>query len=121
MRAGRLDRLVTIQRRAGTQDETGAIVGSWGTLATVPASYTPKSGAEAFKGEGFVARQMVEFRVRWDASFADLRPRDRLVYPGLEGSPEPEPTEGTIFDIQDVTELGRNEGFVILASRRVEA
>lgn len=102
LRAGDLDRRILIQRDAGERDSFGQPVEDWQNVATVWARVRWLSGNESFSegGEQRVARQMVEFTVRWRPG---LEPRLRVVW------------EGRTYDIVDVAEIGRREGVSLRA------
>lgn len=120
MRAGRLDRLVTIQRKSNTYSDSGEPVDSWTTLALRrPASYKPVKGDERFAGDQIVGREQVTFGVRYSADIADINTKDRIIYPALQAdSPAPDPETGRVFDIIAVNEVGSGEGLSIIAARR---
>jgi head-tail adaptor len=121
MRAGRLDRRITIQRRTTSFSESGAEVMNWSALShRRPASRTPIRGEERFQAQQFVAREQVEFRVRLGSSVAGLSPLDRVIYPAPGDPNEQAPPEHNIYDTMAVHEIGRREGFRILAARRAE-
>lgn len=116
MKAGQLDRRIAIQRRVVTQDAYGEEnegEDAWSSLAERWASYRPIDGSERFAAEQFVAREQVEFLVRWDSSLADVTPRDRVVYPIAAPAPE-----AHVYDIMAVHELGRREGLRLRTARR---
>lgn len=116
MRAGRLDRRVSIQRSTPTQDVSGEPQPSWARIGPVRwASVEAVAGDERFISEQFIARQQNEFNVRWSPDIADLSPGDRIVYPVTN---DPEPSE--IYDIMAVHEIGRREGLRIITARRAE-
>lgn len=120
MRAGRLDRRITIQRRSVTYSDSGEPQETWAALSERrPASVSPVSGEERFTGEQYVARQQTEFRIRWSEDLAALTPLDRIVYPADDATASPEVT-GSIYDVMAVHELGRREGLRILAARQVD-
>jgi SPP1 family predicted phage head-tail adaptor len=121
MRAGRLDRRIDIQRKTATQDEFGQEVEAWGDLTAEPewASVSALRGEERFTADQFVAREQVEFRVRWSQALADVNPLDRILYPPASASPA-DPDPSTVYDIMAVHELGRRQGLRILAARRAE-
>jgi hypothetical protein len=83
---------------------------------------TPVRGDERFTAEQFVAKQQVEFRIRYSSTVADVNPLDRIIYPPDEGSPSDSPmaAESQIFDIIEVSQIGRREGLKIIAARRAE-
>lgn len=120
MRAGRLDRRVALQRRTLTYSAAGDPIETWSDLAADrSASVAPLSGDERFSGEQFVAREQVEFRVRWSAAIADLSPQDRVVYPASDAGDSPVPTR-SLYDIITVHEIGRHEGLAIRAARQAD-
>lgn len=121
MRAGRLDRRIDIQRKTVTQDNAGQEVETWAALVSRrAASVGPLRGEERFSSEQFIAKEQVEFRVRYSQSIADLNPLDRVIYPALEGSPPLDPSNSQIYDVMAVHEIGRREGLIIRAARRAE-
>jgi SPP1 family predicted phage head-tail adaptor len=121
MRAGRLDRRVTIQRKSDSYSASGEPVETWSTLATRWAYVAPVSGDERFSTPQLVARQQSEFGVRWSSDISDLTPLDRIVYPPVpDTSPAPPIPSTSIYDIVEVHEIGRREGFKIIAVRRAD-
>lgn len=120
MRAGRLDRSITIQRKSVTTSDSGEPTETWSTLVgRRAAGYRPLKAEERFTGEQLVGQEQVEFRIRWSADVAGLSQLDRIVYPALsEDSPEDEPETRAIYDVLAVSEIGRREGLAIIAQRR---
>lgn len=121
MRAGRLDRLITIQRKTVTQSDSGEPVEVWTTIAArrSAAIWTPQAGEETFREPHLVARQKLEWLIRYSSDVAALTPLDRIVYPALsEASPEDVPDERNIYDVVAVHELGRRDGLRIVTARR---
>lgn len=128
MQAGRLDQLITIQRNTPTQSESGEPQDNWSNIGPLrrPADVLPVRGDERFGGDQFVAKEQIEFRIRYAASVADLTPRDRVIYPALttqeiNDSPQPDVVTRRIHDVLAVHELGRNEGLRIITARRADA
>lgn len=121
MLAGRLDRFVTIQRKTATQDDAGQPVETWTHIGTrrTPAARMPASGNEKFLSQQFIAREQVEFHVRYSSALSDLNPLDRVVYPALTPVSD-DPVDHHIYDILAVHEIGRNEGFKVICARRAE-
>lgn len=103
MRAGRLDRLVTIQSNAPTQSATGAALDSWSDLATVWAARLDGKGREFFEAAQVKAEAATIYRIRWrDDVTAGMRILD-----GAE-----------IWDIQSVALIGgRREALEVVATR----
>jgi head-tail adaptor len=123
LRAGRLDRLITIQRKTLTSSDSGDVVETWTTLIERRAAgYRPLKGEERFNAAQVIGTEQVEFRIRYSSNVADLSQRDRIVYPALaDESPEDVPVERDIFDILAVHEIGRREGLLIITQRRADA
>lgn len=120
MRGGRLDRLITIQRKTLTQSDSGEPVQTWSDLATRrPASMSPVRGDEAYSIAQTVAQELMEFRVRYSSVLVDLNPQDRIIEPALPNSGEEDDVSlRRLYDVQAVHELGRREGLRIIALRR---
>lgn len=120
MRAGRLDRLITIQRVTKTLSDSGEPQETWTTLiARRAAGYRPLKGDERFTGQQVIGTEQVEFRIRYSADVADLSQLDRIVYPALsEESPADDSDTRSIFDVLAVNEIGRREGLLIITQRR---
>lgn len=120
MRAGRLDRIVDIQRNVPTQSPSGEPQDAWTTIIRRRrAGIRPVSGDERFSNPQIVGREQVEFHIRWSQNVADLSQKDRIIYPPLsEDSPEDEPGTKQIHDILEVHEVGRKEGLRIVTLRR---
>lgn len=119
MKAGTLDRKVTVQRKSETLSASGDPVVSWGTLVQrLSASVSPTRGDERFTTPQLHAKETTTFRIRWHQAIADLTPKDRIVYPAIGDGETPDPT--AIFDILAVHELGRRETLEIIAFRRAD-
>lgn len=96
MRAGRLDRLITIERYAGeTLDALRNPVPSWTLIAAdVPAEIVQGS-AQEFIRAGAVEETAYVFRIRF---LAGIALSDRVTH------------EGALYDIKELKELGRRAG-----------
>lgn len=72
LRAGRLNKRVTIQQVTRTADGGGGYTEAWGTLATMWARVTPTDGLERFEGQQTqgTLRYEVEIRHRTDVTSA---------------------------------------------------
>jgi SPP1 family predicted phage head-tail adaptor len=108
MRYGRLDRRVTLERKATSLSLSGEETETWSTLATRWAAVETPTGDEKFSNPQLVAKQQQEFLVRWSSDIADLSPLDRLSY------------NGSAYDIHAVSEVGRREALKIIATRRAD-
>lgn len=103
MRSGRLDRRLTLQRRTLTENDYGEPVETWTTLATVWAEKIPVRGAERYASMQTVAEVEERFKIRYRKG---LTPLDRVV------------CDGITYDVLGVLEIGRREGWEILAKGR---
>jgi head-tail adaptor len=117
MRAGTLDRRITIQRKSDTPSTDGHPVETWSNLvARRWASVMPTGGDERFTDPQYAAKEQTTFHIRWSQDVADLSPLDRIVYPATDGTPAP----NTVYDILAVHELGRRETLQIVTFRRAD-
>ncbi len=103
MRAGRLDRRVTLQRRTVTRDSYGDENETWSDEATVWAAIRGMPGREYLAGDKFVQEARAVFQIRWRAG---VDPGMRLTY------------GGATYEIVSVTEIGRRQGLELLCVRR---
>lgn len=101
MRAGRLDRLITIEQPIESTDPSyGAPIQTWATLAQVWAQVKPVRGSEYFAAQQMNARVDTVFKIRYRS---DLTTKMRISY------------GGELYDIQSIIELGRNDGLELMA------
>jgi head-tail adaptor len=103
MRAGDLNRKITVKRRAqiGTSS-TNEPTFEWQTFKTVAANAKfLRAGERLESGQKFAAKAMV-FKTRWMA----LEPTDIIVF------------DGSNFDITGIAEIGRRVGLEITAEWR---
>lgn len=115
MRAGKLDRLIDIQRGTETQSASGAQTFTWSNLvgrwpASVERRRDPLETAQTLQ---VMASDQVEFRIRYSSEVSDLSPLDRIIYPALTPPAQPQPRD--IYNIISVSEIGRREGLRIVA------
>ena len=95
MRAGDLDRRISIERFTSTTSESGEPIETWANLATVWAKVEQQSGREFFSTVQEISERRVVFRIRW---IEDLTVLDRVM------------CDGEAHDIHEVRRLGRKEG-----------
>ena len=100
MRAGSLDRRVTLLRRTLSRNVHGEEVVEFDELDTVWAQKLDVTGREYFSSQHVVAEGTARFRLRYRS---DLSVTDRIAY------------GGHTYDIQQVAELGRREALDIVA------
>ena len=80
MRAGELDRRITIERYVETRGDFNEPVLTWEPLATVWASKTDASAGERYRAQAVGAEITSHFRIRYSSQVADVNPKDRLIY-----------------------------------------
>lgn len=95
MRAGKLDRTITLQRLAATKNEHHTPVSAWLNIATVRAEIVTQSASEFLTGFGEAENGTIVFRVRY---LAGITTADRVSY------------AGQVYDLKEVTEIGRRRG-----------
>ncbi|MEO9340466.1 phage head closure protein [Mesorhizobium sp. SB112] len=95
MRAGKLDKTITIDRFTSTVDDYGTVIEDWTTVATVRAQIIQASTEEFMRSFGVSTETAVVFRIR---NIDGLTTADRVIYGGRQ------------HDIKEVKELGRREG-----------
>lgn len=100
MRAGELDRTITIQTLTTAPDAYGEMLPTWTTFATVNAKVRPIRGEEYFAAQQVNARVDSIFLIRW---LAGVLPTMRISY------------DGQLWDIRSLNEIGRREGLEIYA------
>lgn len=100
MRAGRLNRRITIQQVTETQDSYNALTESWSTYKTVWAEVVPKRAREYFSQAETVSQSDIMFRIR---HISGVTTKMRISY------------DGNVYDIQSIIEIGYKEGLEIMA------
>lgn len=123
MRAGRLDRRITIQRKTLAQSTSGQEVALWNPLvARRWANVSAVSGDERFSAPQYIAKEQVTFTIRWSSEVADLSPLDRILYPAIDtvAPPQSEFDPRHIHDVVAVHEIGRREGLRVVTFRRAD-
>ncbi len=108
LRAGDLDRRITIERSTETRDGLNNPVKTWLPIATVWASKSDVSDSERVASQEVGAEIGTRFRIRRSRQVADINPKDRVIF------------EGRRYDISAVKEIGRREGLEISAVARSE-
>lgn len=71
MKAGRLDRRITIEQPSTSQDSLGEEVTTWSTFATAWADRIDMRGRERFDADQDIATRIATFRLRWLAGVTD--------------------------------------------------
>lgn len=95
MKAGLLDRIITIERVTTTVDEYGTPVEGWTTVATIRAQRVKLTTEEFLRAFGSAQEAVAVFRIR---HMDGLTLADRIT------------CEGETFDLKGVKPIGRREG-----------
>ena len=100
MRAGRLDRRITLQAGEETRDAMGGVTTTWSDLAEdLPAGVRWLRGRDAFAGDIKIGEVDAAFTIRWRA---DATRTTRILY------------DDQTFDVIRAAELGRRDGIELL-------
>ncbi|GAA4111182.1 phage head closure protein [Aminobacter aganoensis] len=100
MRAGKLDRTITIERKSEAVSDSGAVVAAWTPVATVRAEIVTSAASEFLTGFGEAESGNIAFRIRY---LAGITTADRVTY------------AGQVYDLKEVTEIGRRRGLELRA------
>jgi len=106
MRAGTLDRQLTLLRASPSTDAMNETVIAWLPLATVRAKRLDLSDTQKVQAAQAGIVMSVRYEIRWSQLWADLSPLDRLEEAGRQ------------FDIVGAKEIQRRRGFEITAVAR---
>lgn len=102
MRAGRLDRSISIERASRAVSPAGTVSDNWATIATVRAELVRGNALEAARAFGEAETSTVLFRVRY---LADITTADRVMF------------DGETFDLVEIEEIGRRRGLNLRCER----
>lgn len=102
MRAGKLDKSITIERFASTVDDFGTETEAWTAIATMRAQLIQASTEEALRAYGTENATVAFFRIRHRDGIVLA---DRVVY------------AGQAYDLREIKELGRREGLELRTVR----
>lgn len=92
IRAGKLDRTITLQRKTETVSDSGGVVTAWTDFATVRAEIVQQSASEFLTGYGEAEAGTVIFRIRY---LAGITTSDQIMF------------DGTAYNIKEIAEIGR--------------
>jgi SPP1 family predicted phage head-tail adaptor len=92
MRAGKLDRRITIQRVTTAPNAFNEPVETWIDVATVWAQQRPNRGSERFSAQEINGRAVLTFHIRYRG---DVTVQNRILY------------RGRSWNILDIREIGR--------------
>ena len=99
--AGKLDRVVTFERLTEAVRLSGAVAKTWTPFLTVRAEVREIQTDEAPVSFGQAERQALVFVVRWNP--VQITPGDRVIL------------GGRAFDIKQIADLGRRDGWKLMA------
>lgn len=102
MRAGLMDRSITIQRAATTIDDFGTPTDTWGDVVTVRAQQVQTSTDEYIRGYGASDETVIVFRTWWRNGITNA---DRIIY------------AGDAYNIKETKEIGRRNGLELRCQR----
>lgn len=103
MRAGKLDRSITVQSFTSTVNEYGTPIETWTDIATVRAQII-QSSTEEFLTNGATDETVIIFRTRY---FAPIGTKSRVLFEGEE------------YNVREVKEIGRRKGLDLRCERKV--
>jgi|SRR3990167_1575050 len=106
--AGLLDVLVDVEAKTTVQDSFGEPIETWTKIADAWMRVKSLKGDERFTARQFLGKETKEFEMRWRTSFTPTVDVHRLSYNGRK------------WDIFEITEIQRRQGWNILASARSE-
>jgi SPP1 family predicted phage head-tail adaptor len=98
VRAGKLDKSISIERLVETLDEYGVPRAMWTPIATVRAQIVQASTEEFLRSAGQAAEAVIIFRVRF---IEGVTPADRIVF------------DGRHVNVKELKEIGRRRGLEI--------
>jgi SPP1 family predicted phage head-tail adaptor len=102
MRAGKMDRTISIQGFTNTVDDFGTPVETWTDRATLRAQLIQSSTEEFIQAYGASDETVIIFRTRWIGGVTNA---DRIQY------------EGSAFNIKETKEIGRRKGLELRVVR----
>lgn len=108
MRAGDLDRRITLMRYGISYNADNEPIEGYTALATVWASWRRATARETLAGAEISAAASDIFEIRYSSTVADLNPKDRLTY------------QGDDYNITAVDEIDRRVGLRIAATKRAD-
>jgi SPP1 family predicted phage head-tail adaptor len=103
MRAGKLDRVITIERYTYSgSDQHGSPIEDWVGVADMRAQIVQASTEEFVRNYGIVADEVVIFRIR---HFSNLNTTDRISFAGHQ------------YNIKQIVPIGRERGLELRCVR----
>lgn len=106
--AGTLDRRIIIERPETTFDSYNRPQTSWVLVKSVRASWRRATANERLSSAQVGAQVTDIFEVRWSSTMAAIDPKCRLTF------------DGRVYDISEVTPIGRKDGLIVRAGARAD-
>ncbi len=100
MRAGQLNRVISIDRLTTTLNGNRSSVSAWTNIDTVRAEIVQQSATEFLSGFGEAESGTIIFRIRY---LPGITTADRVTYAGKP------------YDLKEVSEIGRRRGLELRA------
>lgn len=97
MQAGKLNRVVTVQRLVETVSPSGAVAQDWQDILTCRAEVREQTAEEKAMGFGLAEAETLVFVVRWHP--VGISTGDRILH------------AGRAYDLKQIAEIGRREGW----------
>ena len=104
MRAGKLNRRITIQSISESRDAYGEPIKSWVTAYTVWAEVRPLRGDERAQNQQLVSKADTKFIIRYNSSMT-ITEQHRIQY------------DSDNYDITAILEIGHKKGWEILGHK----
>lgn len=95
MRAGKLDRHITIERLTETITPSGGVIKSWQSIASMRTEIVQQTATEFLTGYGEAENGTIIFRIRFRPGITTA---DRVKF------------NGNAYDLKEIKELGRRRG-----------
>lgn len=100
LKAGQLNKRITLETLTAGRDEYGGQTEEWGTPQQVWAEIRFPSAREIFQGDQLTAVQSAVFKIRYRAGVSAAK--NRVKY------------NGQVYNIAAVTEIGNREGLQLI-------
>ena len=101
MKAGTLDRRIIIQSKSDVKDAYGDPIHTWSTFLTVWAMKMHLTGKEKTDNSNRSTERMMNFKVRYNGT---ITVEMRIIF------------ESLTYKIEDIKELSRREGMILVTS-----
>ena len=95
MKAGKLTRVIRIERSTASVNDYGTPTNTWSVAATLRAEVVERSTEEFLRAQGAVEEAAIVFRTRYASGITNA---DRVSF------------DGQSWNIREVSEIGRRQG-----------